>query len=60
MGKGGKDSARNAQKQEFAEKRLKDRILYYIKHEIKNASDVVSPAEVQQHLKVKFDEYARR
>lgn len=60
MGKGGANQARNVQKQEYAEKRLKDRILSYIRHEVKNASDVVSPAEVQQHLKVKFDEYARR
>ena len=56
MGKGS-NQARGRQVQEYAEKRLKQRIEAFLQNEIKDKQEIIGAEMVSHYLKDKFDEY---
>ena len=47
-------------KDQIAQRRLKERIIAYIKSEVKKADQIVHSIEVAEYLKQKFNEYQRK
>lgn len=52
-------AGRDNSSHQLAAKRLSDRLIEYLKKEVKDPSSVISSLEVAQYLKIKFHEYNR-
>ena len=56
----GRRDPRDTKKDDLAQKRLKDRLVGYLRTEIKNSDQIVQSVEVTAYMKQKHNEYTRR